>query len=189
MPDTRESSSRSTGRTRHTSRNRPSRGTRGGDMDPGQMAPRKVSLQDIMRPAVGVTPDTPARAVLKVLPENRMPGVPVVDANKHLVGFVSDGHLLASALPKYLATIEDLSFIKESGDAWVHYLAESADRPVSEVMSSEVSSVELGKSEVTVAHKMVHDGASSVVVTENGKLVGIVNRLDLYAAVMGIEIE
>jgi CBS-domain-containing membrane protein len=93
-----------------------------------------------------------------------MPGVPVVDADRHLVGFVSHGHLLASSLPKYLATMEDLSFIKESGDAWVHYIAESADRPVSEVMSTEVSSVELGKSEVAVAHKMVHDGASSVMV-------------------------
>jgi DHA2 family lincomycin resistance protein-like MFS transporter len=158
-------------------------------MEPMKKPPRKVSLEDIMRPAVSVTPDTPARTVLKVLAENRTPGVPVVDANGYLVGFVSDGHLLASALPKYLATMEDVSFIKESGDAWVHYLAESADRPVSEVMSPEVSSVELGKSEVAVAHKMVHDGASSVMVTENGKLVGIVNRLDLYAAVMGIEVE
>jgi hypothetical protein len=49
--------------------------------------------------------------------------------------------------------MEDLSFIKESGDARVHYLPESADRPVSEVMSTEVSSMELGKSEVAVAHK------------------------------------
>lgn len=158
-------------------------------MDPKEMPPRKVSLKDIMRPAVSITPDTPARGVLKVLTENRMLGVPVVDADGYLVGFVSDGHLLTSALPKYLATIEDLSFIKESRDAWVHYLAESADRPVSEVMSTEVSSVELGKSEVAVAHKLVHDGASSVMVTKNGKLVGIVNRLDLYAAVMGTEVE
>jgi predicted transcriptional regulator len=36
---------------------------------------------------------------------------------------------------------------------------------------------------------MVRDGASSVMVTKNGKLVGIVNRLDLYAAVVGIEVE
>ncbi len=158
-------------------------------MEPIKKPPRKVSLGDIMRPAVSVTPDTPARAVLKVLAENRLPVVPVVDANGYLVGFVSDAHLLASALPKYLATMEDLSFIRESGDAWVHYLAESADRPVSEVMSTEVSSVELGKSEVAVAHKMVHDGASSVMVTKSGKLVGIVNRLDLYAAVVGIEVE
>ncbi len=150
---------------------------------------QKVRLEDIMRPAVSVTPDTPARVVLKVLSENRMPGVPVVDADGYLVGFVSDGHLLASALPQYVAAMEDLSFVKEGGDAWVHYLAESADRPVSEVMSREVSSVKSGTSEVAVAHKMVHDGASSVMVTEDGKLVGIVNRLDLYAAVVGIKAE
>ncbi len=36
---------------------------------------------------------------------------------------------------------------------------------------------------------MVHDGASSVMVTEDGKLVGIVNRLDLYAAVASIKAE
>ena len=140
-----------------------------------------------MRPAVSVTPDTPTRAVLKILAENRIPGVPVADAEGNLVGFVSDGHLLASALPKYMVDMEDLSFVREGTDTWVRYLAESADRPVSEVMSKEVSSVELGKSEVAVAHKMVHDGTSSVMVTDNGKLVGIVNRLDLYAAVMGIE--
>ena len=156
-------------------------------MDPNNMTPRRVRLEDIMRPAVSVTPDTPARAVLKVLSENRMPGVAVVDADGYLVGFVSDGHLLSSALPKYLASMEDVSFVRESGDAWVHYLVESADRPVSEVMSTEISSVELGKSEVAVAHKMVHDGASSVMVTEKGRLVGIVNRLDLYAAVVGNE--
>ena len=157
-------------------------------MGPNEM-PQRVALEDIMRPPVSVTPDTPARAVLKVLSENGIPGVPVADADGYLTGFISDGHLLASALPKYMAQMEDLSFINESGDAWVHYLAESADRPVSEVMSREVSSVKSGTSEVAVAHKMVHDGASSVMVTENGKLVGIVNRLDLYAAVIGIKVE
>ena len=47
----------------------------------------------------------------------------------------------------------------------------------------------MGTSEIAAAHKMIHDGASSVMVTENGKLVGIVGRLDLYAAVLGIETE
>ncbi len=158
-------------------------------MEPKEMSQRTVRLEDIMRPPVHVTPDTPARQALKILLENEMPGVPVVDADGHLVGFVSDGHLLASALPKYLATMEDISFVREGGDAWVHYLAESAHRPVGEVMSAEVSSVRSGTSEVAVAHKMVHDGASSVMVTKKGRLVGIVNRLDLYAAVVGIEVE
>jgi CBS domain-containing protein len=122
---------------------------------------------------------------LKVLLENDIPGVPVVDEEGILVGFVTDGHLLASALPEYLKVMADVSFVSEAGDEWVDYFAGSAERPVSEVMSMDVSQVELGISEVVVAHKMVHDGVSSVVVTEGGKVVGVVNRLDLFAAVIG----
>jgi CBS domain-containing protein len=138
-----------------------------------------------MHPAVSVTPDATEREALRVLLENSVPGVPVVDGEGRLVGFVTDGHLLASALPKYLAIMEDVSFVSEAGDSWIHYFAEAADRPVSEVMTTEVSRIKLGTSEIVAAHKMVHDGVSSVVVTdEGGKVLGIVNRLDLFAAIV-----
>ena len=81
--------------------------------------------------------------------------------------------------------MEDLLFVGEGADSWVHYLAESTDRPVGETMSTGVSRVEKGTSEVAAVHTMVHDGASSVAITEKGKPVGIVNRLDLHAAVIG----
>jgi CBS domain-containing protein len=149
-----------------------------------QETDRDIKLEEIMHPAISVTPDTSERAVLKVLLENNVPGVPVVDEEGSLVGFVSDGHLLASALPEYLKVMADVSFVSEAGDEWVDYFAGSAERPVSEVMSKEVSQIELGKSEIVVAHKMVHDGVSSVVVTQAGKVVGIVTRLDLYAAII-----
>ena len=149
-----------------------------------QETDRDIKLEEIMHPAISVTPDTSEREVLKVLLENNVPGVPVVDEEGSLVGFVSDGHLLGSALPQYLKVMADVSFVSEAGDEWVDYFAGSAERPVGEVMSKEVSQIELGKSEVVVAHKMVHDGVSSVVVTEVGKVVGIVTRLDLYAAII-----
>jgi CBS domain-containing protein len=151
-----------------------------------QETDRDIKLQEIMHPAVSVTPDTSEREVLKILLENNVPGVPVVDEEGNLVGFVSDRHLLASALPEYLKVMDDVSFVSEAGDEWVDYFAGSAEKPVGEVMSKEVSQIELGKSEVVVAHKMVHDGVSSVVVTEVGKVVGIVTRLDLYAAIIDI---
>lgn len=146
-----------------------------------------IKLEDIMRPTVTVTPNASEKEVLKILLENDTPGVPVVDGEGHLIGFVTDGHLLASAVPKYLTTMEDVSFISEAGDAWFDYFAGSAERPVSEIMTTNVSQIALGKSEVIAAHKMVHDGVSSVVVTDNGKVVGIVDRLDLYAAIIGLK--
>ncbi len=150
--------------------------------------PRKdIELQEIMKPAVSVSPDAPAREALKLMRENDVPGVPVVGEDGTLEGFVTDGHLMASALPRYMKLMDNLSFVPESTDEWVHYLTEAADSPVRDVMSREVSRVELGNSELAVAHKMVRDGVSSVVITREGEVVGIVSRMDLYAAIEGID--
>ena len=158
-----------------------------GERSPRRGSGRDIKLREVMHPAVTVAPDATEREAFEVLLQNNVPGVPVVDGDGLLVGFVTDGHLLASALPKYLSTMDDVSFISEGGDAWVHYFTESADNPVSEVMTKQVSQIDVGKSEIVAAHKMVHDGVSSVVVTDGGRVVGIVNRLDLYAAIIGLD--
>jgi CBS domain-containing protein len=145
---------------------------------------RDIKLEEIMQPVKTVTPSTTERETLGILLESRTPGVPVVDEEGLLVGFVTDGHLLASALPDYLKVINDVSFVSEAGDEWVDYFAGVAERPVGEVMGTEVSSVEVGTSEVVAAHKMVREGVSSVVVTHHGRVVGIVNRLDLFGVIV-----
>src|SRR3712207_5259214 len=151
-------------------------------MGPDEAPGRDIGLEKIMKPAVSVSPDAPAREALKIMRENNVPGVPVVGEDGKLEGFITDGHLMTSALPRYMQFMENLSFVPERTDNWVHYLTDAADRPVREVMTRNVSQVEVGKSELVVAHKMVHDGVSSVVITRDGQVVGIVNRLDLYAA-------
>ena len=156
-------------------------------MVPDEAPRQNVKLEEIMKPAVSVSADAPAREALKIMREHNLPGVPVVGEGGKLEGFITDGQLMASALPQYMKFMHDLSFVPESADQWVHYLADAADRPVREVMVQEVSQVELGKSELAVAHKMVRDGVSSVVITHEAEEVGIVNRLDLYAAIEGID--
>ncbi len=154
----------------------------------GEERPRRdIQVENLMHPAVSVSPDAPAREALKIMRDNNVPGVPVVGPDGELEGFITDGHLLESALPQYMKLMENMSFIPEVADRWVHYLTEAADKPVREVMTREVSQVELGRSELAVAHRMVHDGVSSVVITRDGKMVGLVNRLDLYAAIEGLD--
>ncbi len=154
----------------------------------GEERPRRdIQVESIMRPSVSIGPDAPAREALKIMRDNNVPGVPVVGSDGKLEGFITDGHLLESALPQYMKLMENMSFVPEVADRWVHYLTEAADKPVREIMSREVSQVELGRSELAVAHRMVHDGVSSVVITRGGKVVGLVNRLDLYAAIEGID--
>lgn len=150
----------------------------------GQHNGRDIKLEAIMQPVETITPSTIEREALSILLESKTPGVPVVDEEGLLVGFVTDGNLLASALPDYLKIMEDVSFVSEAGDEWVDYFAGVAERPVGEIMSTEVSSVEVGTSEVVAAHKMVREGVSSVVVTHHGRVVGMVNRLDLFGAIV-----
>jgi len=147
---------------------------------------KDIEIQEIMRPADSVTQDTPAREALKVMLDHNVPGVAVVDEDGMLLGFVTDGQLLETAIPKYIKMMEHLTFVSESADDWVHYLTDAADKTVGEIMTKEVSSIEISMSELAVAHRMVHDGVSSVVITEEGKVVGIVNRVDLYTAIVGL---
>src|SRR5918993_1096226 len=160
---------------------------RGNQVDREPAPRRDIRVEDVMRPVVSVGPETTAREVLKILRDNNIPGVPVVNDEGELEGFVTDGHLMESALPRYMKMMGNLSFVPEDADEWIHYLTDAADKPVREVMSREVSQVPLGRSELAVAHRMVHDGVSSVVITDGGRVVGIVNRLDLYAAIEGID--
>jgi CBS domain-containing protein len=154
----------------------------------GGAADRKdILLKEIMHEYISVGPDAPARDALKVMLEHRIPAVPVIDEEGHLEGVVTDAGLLDSAVPRYLKLLESFSFVSEEADKWIHYMSEAADKPVREVMSREVSQIELGHSEIEAAHRMVHDGVPSVVVTEGGKPVGVVHRLDLYAAIVGLE--
>jgi CBS domain-containing protein len=57
------------------------------------------------------------------------------------------------------------------------------NRPVEELMDREVPEADLEHSEIVAAHKMVHEGAPCVVVTDAGRVVGIVTRTDLYKAI------
>ena len=67
---------------------------------PSRRGGKDIKLRNIMHPAVTVAPNATEREALEVLLRNNVPGVPVVDGDGLLVGFVTDGHLLASALPK-----------------------------------------------------------------------------------------
>jgi CBS domain-containing protein len=148
-----------------------------------------ILLKEIMHECISVDPDAPARDALKVMLEHRIPAVPVIDKEGHLEGVITDALLLDSAVPQYLKLMESFTFVSEKADQWVHYMSQAADKPVREVMSREVSQIELGHSEIEAAHRMVHDGVPSVVITENGKPVGVVNRLDLYGAIIGLDRE
>ena len=63
---------------------------------------------------MSVNPDAPVREEFKLMRENNVPGVPVVGEDGALESFVTDGYLIASALPRYMQLMDNLSYVARS---------------------------------------------------------------------------
>jgi CBS domain-containing protein len=157
---------------------------RGVNVGRRELTGQQITLEDVMRPAISVRHDASAQEALQVMLDNNVPGVPVVNARGYLIGFVDGGHLLTSALPTSVTVIDSLPGILEGRDSWVRYDRAAADRPVEELMSREFPWVDIGQSEIVAAHIMVRDNVPCVVVTEAGKVAGMVTRMALYKAIV-----
>ena len=147
---------------------------------------RSKKVEQIMRHPVVVTPDATQKEAFEVLLEHRLPCVPVVDEEGFLVGSIGDRQLLEPVIADYLKMLEDVSFLSATEADWIEHPEGAADKPISEGTIGEVPSVEVGTNAVVAAHRMVHDeGVSGVVITDGGKVAGVLYRLDLYAAMIG----
>jgi CBS domain-containing protein len=112
-----------------------------------------VKVKEIMTTrVVTVTADTPVPVIASLLRENRISGVPVVDAGGMVVGLVSEYDLLA-----------------RSGET------------AGEVMTSSVITVSEDTDVDDVRHLLVERRIRRVPVTSGQRLAGIVSRGDVVA--------
>lgn len=139
-----------------------------------------MNAKDIMNHSiVTVTPETPVRDAAQLLLDNRISGLPVVDAAGKVVGIVSEGDFL-----RRVAEAED-----HHRSWWLRVLCDPAaeadsyvkahGRVVGDVMSSEVVTVGEDVPVAEIAHLLETKKIKRVPVVRDGKLVGIVSRADL----------
>jgi len=142
-----------------------------------------MNAGDVMtRQVVTVAPDTVIEEAVRLMLENRVSGLPVIDAAGAPIGVVTEGDLLRR--------IETGTDKRHSG--WVRLLlgpgrlaaeyTRSHANKVGEVMTSEVVSVAPGTPLARVVELMESRRIKRVPVVDGGKLVGIVSRANLVAA-------
>lgn len=147
-----------------------------------------MKIKDIMNPnVVFCKPDNTVREVAKILKENNISGVPVID-EEELVGVVSEGDLLK------------LLIIPEKGELWLPSPFEVIEVPIREIlgweetkkMLSDVGSIKVEEimtkdvytisSEASVeeaSEHMVRHRINRLPVIEEDRVVGIVTRGDI----------
>jgi CBS domain-containing protein len=144
-----------------------------------------MKVRDMMtQPVIRVAADTPLLSAVRLMLQNKVSGLLVVDAAGHLVGIVTEGDLLRRVetgtqrrRPRW---IEFLLGPGRLADEYVH----AARRKVDEVMSTEVHTVTEDAPLEEAVGVMERHKVKRVPVLRNGELVGIVTRADLLRALV-----
>jgi CBS domain-containing protein len=146
-----------------------------------------MNASDIMtRQVVTTLADAPIATAVRLMLQNRISGLPVVDAAGKLVGIVSEGDFLRRAeTGTEMRRARWLEFVLGPGRGASEYVRTHA-RKVEEVMTPDVASVTEETPLGEVVQLMEQRRIKRVPVVRDGKLVGIVSRANLLRALAGL---
>ncbi len=146
-----------------------------------------VTAGEIMTsPAITVLPSTTMAAVASLLAANRVSAVPVCEPDGTLAGIVSEGDILKPFRES----------VRKRRDWWLGVIAEgeelpqdfldylAADRRIAaDVMVRHVIAAEEDMGLPQLAELMMKHGVKRLPVLRDAKVVGVVSRADLVAAI------
>jgi CBS domain-containing protein len=147
-----------------------------------------AAVRDIMDPEPAtVRPDTPVEEVVALLRQHELPGVPVVEADGTLAGIVTEADLVLPDeqgdlhIPHYVNLFGGTVFLEPLG-RFEERLRKAFASTAGDMMSRDPDTVAPDTS-VRDAARLIHEsGHNRLPVVEDGRLVGVVTRLDVLGA-------
>jgi CBS domain-containing protein len=138
---------------------------------------------DLMtKTVITASADASVQAVARLLLDNGVGAVPVLDAAGAPIGMVSDGDLLGRRPEDYRREWW-LEMLVDAAESRRPPSAPDTSRPVREVMSAPLISVEPDTPAPEIAAILQAHRIKRVPVIHNGELVGIVSRTDLLGVI------
>lgn len=126
--------------------------------------------------------------VIKIMALQRINGIPIVDENQKVIGFISQHDIIKALLPNYLTVISSNIFLTEFIQL-SKKLKEYAHFQVKEFMNKEVITINEDDNEVMAADLLIRYKIHHLPVLRNGYLAGIVTMRDLLKAMIEQEEE
>ncbi|MEX1168987.1 MAG: CBS domain-containing protein [Chloroflexota bacterium] len=134
------------------------------------------------RSVITVRPNTSLKEVARLLDDNRISGVPVVDRDGALVGVVSEADFLTKASGSTAARHRTLARIFARCRATPGQLDERATSTAGDAMTTPATTIGSDRSIAHAAAEMTARRVNRLPVVDDGRLVGIVTRADLVRA-------
>jgi CBS domain-containing protein len=134
-----------------------------------------------------VRPETPVEEVVAALRRNELPGLPVVDGEGHVVGIVTEADLVLPDddgdlhIPHYINLFGGTIFL-EPLSRFEQRLRKAFASNAADMMTSDPDTVSPDTT-VQEAARIIHEsGHNRLPVVEDGRLVGVVTRVDVLGA-------
>ena len=147
-----------------------------------------AKVKEIMKTDVyTVTDEANIGEVIRILVDNQINGVPIVDSKENVVGFISDGDIMKFVAKQNPRIIDMTSFITVWYDteSFEKKMDDLMDLNVMELATTKLVSVEADY-DIDEAAKVLGDKKiKKVPVLEDGKLVGVITRSDILRYILG----
>lgn len=142
-----------------------------------------LTAADIMTSQViTVTRETTIKELAELFVQHRISSLPVVDGEGKLVGMVTETDLIEQDRNLHIPTVISLFdgvFYLESERKLEEQLKKMTGKTVADIFTAKVETAGPGMPISTIADIMSANRYNAVPVVENGKLIGIVARIDL----------
>ncbi len=139
-----------------------------------------MRVSEIMtKDLTAVEKDTSVRELIFILNSADMPNMPIVDEGGKLIGVISEKDLIKAALPGYFEMLHSTSFIPDLNQLSTK-LTKIADDPIEHYMKTDVIAIPDTDDDLQAADIIIRKNLKSLpVVDKEGRLVGVVRRIDL----------
>src|SRR5271170_1013936 len=146
-----------------------------------------MQVKDVMtRNVISVGPDETVLKAARLMLQNRISGLPVLDKDGELVGIVTEGDFLRrSELGTQRRRSKWLEFIVGPGKLAEEYV-QASGRKVEEIMTPDPWVVGEDDSLEQVVEQMEHRRVKRLPVVRAGRMVGIVSRANLMHALASL---
>lgn len=142
-----------------------------------------LKARDIMtREVHTVSMETSVDALARLFVDTGVSAMPVVDAQGKLEGIVTETDLVAQDQPLHIPTVVSLFdwvVYLESETRFAEQVKKMTARKVREICTSEVATCSPDTPVAQIVSLMLEHGVHMVPVVEEGKLAGVVARLDI----------
>lgn len=143
-----------------------------------------MKVKDMMtRDLTAVTETTSLRNAAKMLSRRRLSGVPVVDEEQRIVGFISVKDIIESMFPAQFGLTTDIIFVRNWAQTYAR-LSQVGEQLVRDFMTREPVCVSEEDTDIQIAELMVREKRKILPVIRDKRLIGVISRADLCRALM-----